>query len=102
MTQVRYVILVLAIIVSPFSSCLFRVLTILQISLHYILSFAHEGYGNATSFSHLKEQIIGSNGPPYKTPVPDEYYVGDEKPVSPQGRRAPAAIVMLGRPKPLE
>jgi len=74
----------------------FLVLAIL-IGLHYILSFANESYGRATSLSHLKEQLIGSNGPPYKTPVPDEYYVGDKQPPSPEGRKANAAIVMLAR-----
>ena len=65
-----------------------------QISMHYILSVAHEGYGRATALSNIKSQFIGPK-PPYETPVPDEYYVPDAKP-SPQGRKASAAIVMLG------
>ncbi|KAK0483652.1 glycosyltransferase family 15 protein [Armillaria novae-zelandiae] len=79
MTPWRYVVLVLGVI----------------ISLHYILSFAHPGYGQATSFSNLKTPW-GSSKPPYQTPVPDDYYVHDNV-TSPQGRRASAAIVMLAR-----
>ena len=66
-----------------------------QISLHYLLSFTHEGYGNATSLSNLKGHIYGGSEPPYKSGVPEEYYVPDE-PKSPVGRKANAAIVMLG------
>jgi hypothetical protein len=68
----------------------------LQISLHYILSFTHEGYGRAASFSNLKNKIIGSQShlPPYKEPVPDKYYVGQNN-TSPQ-RKANAAFVILG------
>lgn len=82
MTPMRYIILVLAII----------------ISLHYIFTFVHEGYGRATSLSNLKNQFdsIGSGQPPYKDGVPDEYYHKDE-PASPQGRRANAAFVLLAR-----
>ncbi|KAF8921281.1 glycosyltransferase family 15 protein [Mucidula mucida] len=79
MTPWRYVFLVLGIV----------------ISLHYILSFAHEGYGRATSLSSLKNQFGGAH-PPYQTPVPDEYYVPDPI-LPPQGRKASAAIVMLAR-----
>ncbi|KAE9396066.1 glycosyltransferase family 15 protein [Gymnopus androsaceus JB14] len=78
MTPMRYVVLVLAMV----------------ISLHYILSFTHEGYGQATSISKLKDQW-SAGGPPYKTPVPEEYYVVDDAP--PTSRRANAAIVMLAR-----
>ncbi|KAJ7155949.1 glycosyltransferase family 15 protein [Mycena crocata] len=42
--RVRYVFLTLAVI----------------ISLHYILRFTNEGYGNATSISNLKEQFAGN------------------------------------------
>ncbi|KAK0197085.1 glycosyltransferase family 15 protein [Armillaria mellea] len=79
MTPWRYVVLVLGVI----------------ISLHYILSLAHPGYGQATSLSNLKTPWGGSK-PPYQTPVPDDYYVHDNV-TSPQGRRASAAIVMLAR-----
>ncbi len=65
-----------------------------QISLHYILSLAHPGYGQATSLSNIKTPWSSSK-PPYQTPVPDDYYVHDNV-TSPQGRRASAAIVMLG------
>ncbi|KAJ7235488.1 glycosyltransferase family 15 protein [Mycena rebaudengoi] len=88
------------------------------LSLHYILSFAHEGYGRATSFNALLAQFrMGGarpknavkvfheppskifHAPPYKTPVPDKYYLQDkgngtfERPDG--GRRANAVIVML-------
>ncbi|KAK7054874.1 hypothetical protein VNI00_003337 [Paramarasmius palmivorus] len=78
----RYIILVLAII----------------ISLHYIFTFVHEGYGRATSLSNLKNQFdsISSGQPPYKDGVPDEYYHKDE-PAPPQSRRANAAFVLLAR-----
>ncbi|KAJ3802847.1 glycosyltransferase family 15 protein [Lentinula aff. detonsa] len=79
MTPMRYVVLVLAIV----------------ISLHYILSLTHDGYGQATSISNLKSQWSAGR-PPYKTPVPDEYYVS-ENVTAPSGRRANAAIVMLAR-----
>ncbi|KAF9454503.1 glycosyltransferase family 15 protein [Macrolepiota fuliginosa MF-IS2] len=82
MTAMRYVFLVLAIIVS----------------LHYILSFSNEVYSRATSLENLKKHLAGSNdpGPPYKTPVPDEYYLKPNH-TSPQGRKANAAIVILAR-----
>ncbi|KAF9464717.1 glycosyltransferase family 15 protein [Collybia nuda] len=80
--QMRYMVLVLGII----------------ISLHYILSFSHEGYGRATSISHIKEQITGSKSsvPPYKVPIPEDYYVKPNKTV-PQDRKANAAFVLLAR-----
>ncbi|TEB31240.1 glycosyltransferase family 15 protein [Coprinellus micaceus] len=82
MTPLRYVVLVLGII----------------ISLHYILSFTHEGYGQATSIGNIKQKIGGSGThvPPYKVPLAEDYYV---KPniTSPQGRKANATIVMLAR-----
>jgi alpha 1,2-mannosyltransferase len=83
MTPMRYVVLVLAMV----------------ISIHYILSFTHEGYGEVTSISNLRNQWAGptkSPGPPYKSPVPDEYYVADNA-TAISGRRANAAIVMLAR-----
>jgi alpha 1,2-mannosyltransferase len=79
----RYLLLVLGII----------------ISLHYILSFTHEGYGQATSLTNIKQKITSSSPgphvPPYKVPLADDYHL---KPniTSPQGRRANATIVMLG------
>lgn len=75
----RYVFLVLAII----------------ISLHYILSFTHEGYGRATSLSNIKDRITSPKVPPYKVPLADDYYI-KKNTTSPQGRRANATIVMLG------
>ncbi|EJD06044.1 glycosyltransferase family 15 protein [Fomitiporia mediterranea MF3/22] len=82
MTPMRYVLLVLAII----------------ISLHYILSFSHEGYGRATSLSHIAGQLhFGQKGePPYKTPVPEEY-IHPPKPADPLTRKANATFVVLAR-----
>ncbi|KAF7296404.1 Glycosyltransferase family 15 protein [Mycena chlorophos] len=96
MTKTRYIFVALAIL----------------ISLHYILSFSHEGYGKATSFDNLKAQWEGFRGqkdttvnadgpvkvwhePPYKTPVPEKYFLNGtfDKPT----RRASAAIVSLAR-----
>lgn len=81
MTNVRYLFLALAII----------------ISLHYILSFSHEAYGRATSISNIKDHITGSQNriPPYKIPIPEEYYAHPDAANS-HGRKANAAIVMLG------
>ncbi|KAG5728003.1 Glycolipid 2-alpha-mannosyltransferase [Termitomyces sp. T112] len=77
----RYVLLVLAVIVS----------------LHYMLSFSNEKYGNATSFSNIKEKITGSSGkPPYMEPVPEEYYIKTNK-TEPPARRANAVFVILAR-----
>ncbi|KAJ7740822.1 glycosyltransferase family 15 protein [Mycena metata] len=86
MTRTRYVVLTLAIL----------------ISLHYILSFSHESYRRATSFDNLKKQWTGIgpqekkvwHEPPYKTPVPEKYYLA---PNATATRKANAAIVMLAR-----
>ncbi|KAJ6617031.1 glycosyltransferase family 15 protein [Mycena sp. CBHHK59/15] len=89
MTRTRYVVLALAII----------------ISLHYILSFSHEGYSHATSLDTLKGQLPWRqpppegtakvwHEPPYKTPVPDKYYL---KPNATMDRKASAVIVLLAR-----
>ncbi|KAJ7717299.1 glycolipid 2-alpha-mannosyltransferase-domain-containing protein [Mycena olivaceomarginata] len=95
MTKTRYIVLSLAIL----------------ISLHYILSFSHEGYGRATSLDSLRKSWggIGSSPgpddertpkvyhePPYKTPVPEKYYLTpDVNGMMP--RKANATIVMLAR-----
>lgn len=77
MSPTRYVFLAFAII----------------ISLHFILTISHAGYGRVTSWDNIKSQIKGSN-PLYKDPVPDEYYVkGTQTPA----RKANAAIVILAR-----
>jgi len=89
MTKTRYIVLTLAII----------------ISLHYILSFAHEGYGRATSFETLAKGWKGAgwtgqqeekvwHEPPYKTPIPEKYYL---QPNGTMERKANAVIVMLAR-----
>ncbi|KAG1878070.1 glycosyltransferase family 15 protein [Suillus subalutaceus] len=81
MTPMRYILLVLGAI----------------ISIHYILSFTHEEYGKATSISNIAEQWTGSKSdPPYKTPVPDEYYKPDS-PMDLQDRKANATFVVLAR-----
>ncbi|KAG1753471.1 glycosyltransferase family 15 protein [Suillus lakei] len=81
MTPMRYILLVLGVI----------------ISIHYILSFTHEEYGKATSISNIAEQWTGpKSNPPYKTPVPDEYYKPDT-PSDLQDRKANASFVMLVR-----
>jgi alpha 1,2-mannosyltransferase len=67
---------------------------LLQISLHYILSFTHQGYGQATSLNRIKDQIIGPN-PPYKNQSPEDYY--RPPPTTPPARKANASIVMLAR-----
>ncbi|KAF8238655.1 glycosyltransferase family 15 protein [Tricholoma matsutake] len=81
MKQMRYVVLLLVVI----------------ISLHYILSFSHEGYGRAASFSNIRNKIIGSQSrlPSYKEPVPEEYYIQNK--TSPPQRKANAAFVILAR-----
>ncbi|KAJ7723714.1 glycolipid 2-alpha-mannosyltransferase-domain-containing protein [Mycena olivaceomarginata] len=95
MTKTRYIVLTLAIL----------------ISLHYILSFSHEGYCRATSLDSLKGwagigHSVSDDGdertpkvyhePPYKTPVPEKYYLTpDVNGTMP--RKANATIVMLAR-----
>lgn len=88
MAPMRYIFLVLGII----------------ISLHYILSFSHEGYGQATSLSAIKDTFVGpAHSPPYKTPVPEDYYGAYNDSSSPHGgRKANAAIVMLARNSDLD
>ncbi|KAF8350696.1 glycosyltransferase family 15 protein [Amanita rubescens] len=79
MTPMRYVLLALAIIVG----------------LHFVLSISHEGYGRATSWNQITNQFQEAK-PPYKQPIPDEYYLKDNQ-TSPPARKANAAIVMLAR-----
>jgi len=79
----RYVLLVLVII----------------ISLHYILSFTHEGYGRATSLSGIADQLhLGNKDsePPYKTPVADDYF-HPQPAADPLNRKANATFVVLAR-----
>ncbi|EGN95957.1 glycosyltransferase family 15 protein [Serpula lacrymans var. lacrymans S7.3] len=81
MTPMRYILLVLGMI----------------ISLHYIMSFSHEGYGNMTSITRLTEKLAKPNAePPYRTPVPEDYYKPTGSPSSPD-RKANATFVMLVR-----
>lgn len=79
-TPMRYVLIVLGAI----------------ISLHYILSFSHEGYGRATSLSNIKESVLGSGKPPYKDGIPEEYHLPKEN-LTYTGRKANAAFVILAR-----
>ncbi|KAF4579014.1 glycosyltransferase 15 family protein [Pleurotus pulmonarius] len=74
MTPMRYVLLVLVLI----------------ISLHYILSFSHEGYGEATSLTHIKEKLQGSS----TTQKPETFNVDDG--LAP-GAKANATFVILAR-----
>ncbi|KAG6850989.1 hypothetical protein H0H93_004476 [Arthromyces matolae] len=67
------------------------------VSLHYILSFSNDKYGQATSISNIKTKIYGSSGqPPYKEPVPDKYYHQTNK-TEPPSHKANAAFVILAR-----
>ncbi|KAJ7449826.1 glycosyltransferase family 15 protein [Mycena latifolia] len=75
MTQMRYVFLALAVL----------------LSLHYILSYTNEGYGDATSISHL---FAGPNSKSDPLAPADKYYTGNN---GTTGRKANAAIVMLAR-----
>ena len=68
-----------------------------QISLHYILSFTHEGYGKATSISTISNPLGWNQpNPPYKTPLSDEYF-HPEKVADPLTRKANATFVVLAR-----
>lgn len=69
-----------------------------KISLHYILSFSHEGYGKATSLNNLAGQLhLGDKAdPPYKTPLPEDYF-HPQKPADPLLRKANATFVVLAR-----
>lgn len=104
----RYVLLVLAIIVSPPSlpalippslvlppvSHLFNNNCPLQISLHFILSFSHEEYGRATSLSRFGEQFQGT-GQADGTRL-------SSSPAKGTPRRANATFVLLARNSDLE
>ncbi|TFY82623.1 hypothetical protein EWM64_g1385 [Hericium alpestre] len=78
MTPMRYVVLVLSVV----------------LTLHFILTFSHPAYGDATSFSRLLSNQQKPL-PPHGT-VPDEYYWYDNS-TSVSSRRANATIVMLAR-----
>jgi alpha 1,2-mannosyltransferase len=110
MTPMRYILLVFFIIVRKSSKVsqprnprgADRISTSRrQVSLHYILSFSHEEYGRATSFSNIKNKLGSSSSsgkPPYQDGIPPEYYetVKEDKPDPPE-RKANAAIVSLAR-----
>lgn len=66
----------------------------LLISLHLILSFAHEEYGQTTSLSRLADSFRKTPKP--FSSVPDEYYVNNSIP-TPPSRKAKAAFVILAR-----
>jgi alpha 1,2-mannosyltransferase len=63
----------------------------LIISLHYLLSFTHEAYGQATSLSHIKE-TINQNLPKAKPPPAQALDTVVET-----GKRANASFVILCR-----
>ena len=46
--------------------------------------------------SNIKEQLNFGGKPPYKTPLPDEYF-HPEKPIDPLARKANATFVVLAR-----
>jgi len=96
MTPMRYVFLVLMIIVSIlYPSNYFLKQLVTQISLHFIVSLSNENYSQAMSIAKLKERLRGNgNTAPHNVPIADEYYL--PKNTSRTGRRANAAIVMLG------
>ncbi|KAJ7751529.1 glycosyltransferase family 15 protein [Mycena maculata] len=91
MTRIRYIVLAFAIL----------------ISLHFILSFSHEGYGHATSleaqvgkqFGVATTEVKVWHEPPYKTPVPNKYYL---QPNSTVTRKANAVIIILARNSDLQ
>lgn len=74
----RYVMLVLAII----------------ISLHFMLSFSHEEYSKATSFSRLTDQLKGYTPPEDYSPSVHYY---EDTPLANNTRRANATFVLLAR-----
>jgi len=97
MTPMRYVFLVLMIIVSILYlfQITFFIQPVTQISLHFIVSLSNENYSQAMSIAKLKERLRGKgNNAPHNVPIADEYYL--PKNTSRTGRRANAAIVMLG------
>ncbi|KAG2137867.1 glycosyltransferase family 15 protein [Suillus bovinus] len=76
--------------------CILLVLGVI-IPIHYILSFAYEEYGKATFISSIAGKWTGPKlSPPYKTPVPDEYYKPDSL-MHLQDRKANASFVILVR-----
>ncbi|KAJ3489079.1 hypothetical protein NLI96_g2376 [Meripilus lineatus] len=77
MTPMRYIVLVVTVI----------------LGLHFILSISHETYGRATSLSNISSKLKGSY-PPYRDPVPAEYYYDSEGKTV---KRANAAFVILAR-----
>jgi len=72
---------------------------VIIISLHYILTVSHEGYGKATSISNIKDQLRlgGSQPPPYKEPLPDKYYHPPTTPANGTLGTQNATFVVLAR-----
>lgn len=100
-TPARYILLVLGIIVSisySLNSSAFD--AVIQISFHYILSFTHAEYGQATSISTITSKLKG-DAPSAVKPVPDDYYSipsgTSNSSLSPQVGTANAAFVILAR-----
>jgi len=99
MTPMRYVVLVLGLIVRPDPFIqLSAVANDAQISLHYLLSFTHDGYASATSLNRLKNSL-GKSSPDYSS-IPSEYYQNST--ITPPSRKARAAFVVLARNGDLE
>ncbi|KII84909.1 glycosyltransferase family 15 protein [Plicaturopsis crispa FD-325 SS-3] len=76
-TPARYLLLVLGIVVS----------------LHYLLSFTHEEYGRATSFSNIASQFRGQG----HASIPEDYYSAAPTSNATNTERANATFVFLAR-----
>ncbi|KAH9933691.1 glycosyltransferase family 15 protein [Amylocystis lapponica] len=82
-TTTRYVVLVL----------------LITLGIHSILSFTHEDYGRATSFSNIASKMPWSSGS-FESfeKVPEEYFVPrPNTTIMGDGRRANATLLMLAR-----
>jgi len=64
--------------------------------LHFILTFSHEAYGNATSISRILKPQTPLPVTDSSRIVPDEYFWPDNSTLV-QDRRANATIVILAR-----
>jgi len=97
-TTARYIIVVLAVIVSHyFPRLTLHSHTFCQISLHYIVSFTHEGYGRATSWKSITSKLKPSDSESYELPdkfPPHTLPLNDTLSID---RRANASFVILAR-----
>ncbi|KAK0200142.1 glycosyltransferase family 15 protein [Desarmillaria ectypa] len=80
-TTARYLLLILGVVVS----------------VHYILSFTHQGYGRITSLDNIVSHFHGGGDTAAELfPVPDEYYTPSPN-TTVHDRRANATFVILAR-----